>query len=317
MLQAHAGHATIADLVGPELRRSVAAPVTLLATRLADRAGDAAVAVLFYGSALREATLDGVLDFYVVLDRAAAWPGGRLAAAANRLLPPNVGYLEEVVDGRIVRAKYALVTLAQLRHGVQADALDTTLWTRLSQPCACVHARSDADWAHVCDAVARASITAAQWAAALGPRQGDALAYWRALYACTYQVELRLESTARHDVLLAHDPDRYVRLLPEAWRAGGIAFDTEAGGTLRPHLARAERAAALRRWQRRKRLGRPLNVLRLLKAAFTFDGAMDYVAWKVERHTGTRLELRPWQRRFPLLAAPGLYYRLRQRGLLR
>jgi hypothetical protein len=58
-------------------------------------------------------------------------------------------------------------------------------------------------------------------------------------------------------------------------------------------------------------------MLRLLKAAFTFDGGADYVVWKIERHRGVRLQLSPWQRRFPLLAAPGIYWQLRRRGILR
>jgi hypothetical protein len=76
-------------------------------------------------------------------------------------------------------------------------------------------------------------------------------------------------------------------------------------------------AEALRRWRLRSRLGRPLNVLRLLKATFTFDRPLEYVVWKVERHSGERLAVAPWERRFPLLAAPGVYRRLRRRGLLR
>jgi hypothetical protein len=44
---------------------------------------------------------------------------------------------------------------------------------------------------------------------------------------------------------------------------------------------------------------------------------MDYVAWKVERHSGVRIDVKPWQRRFPLLAAPGLYLKLRRLGVLR
>ena len=78
-----------------------------------------------------------------------------------------------------------------------------------------------------------------------------------------------------------------------------------------------ERALAARHWTLRQRLGKPLNVLRLLKAACTFDGAADYAAWKVERHSGVKLELSPWQRRHPLLAAPGVYLQLRRRGVLR
>ena len=56
----------------------------------------ATAAVLFYGSALRDEALDGVLDFYVLTDRPIAWPGSRWTALASRLLPPNVGYLETV-----------------------------------------------------------------------------------------------------------------------------------------------------------------------------------------------------------------------------
>jgi hypothetical protein len=44
---------------------------------------------------------------------------------------------------------------------------------------------------------------------------------------------------------------------------------------------------------------------------------MDDVVWKRERHSGVRIEVSPWQRRFPLLAAPGLYLQLRRRGVLR
>ena len=56
---------------------------------------------------------------------------------------------------------------------------------------------------------------------------------------------------------------------------------------------------------------------RLLKAACTFDNAIEYVAWKVERHSGYRIEPTPFQRRHPLLAAPRLYWRLRRLGVFR
>ena len=130
---------------------------TEVAKQLADRAGGEAVAVLFYGSNLRDARLDGVLDFYVLLDRVGAWPGSRLAALANAVLPPNVGYFEGQVDETTLRAKFALISLAQFSRGVSPGSLDTTLWARFSQPCACVHLRGDADWAPLRDAVAEAA----------------------------------------------------------------------------------------------------------------------------------------------------------------
>lgn len=72
-----------------------------------------------------------------------------------------------------------------------------------------------------------------------------------------------------------------------------------------------------RRWAWRQRLGKPLNLVRLMKAIFTFDGAMDYALWKVERHSGVRPEVTDWERRHPLLAMPGLYRRLRKMNVLR
>lgn len=305
------------SILAEELQRELPPAVATLAAQLAERAHGAAAAVLFYGSNLRDARLDGVLDFYVLLDRVGAWPGPRLAALANQLLPPNVGYIETTVEGQALRAKYALISVAQFRRGVSPAALDTTLWARFSQPCCCAWARSDADCEAATDAVRQAVTTAAAWAAELGPAHGDALAYWRALYARTYAAELRVEKSARGDDLVARDAERYTRLLPEAWRAAGIPFDASADGQLSPLLSPATRAAAARRWALRRRLGKPLNVARLLKAAFTFDGAMDYALWKVERHSGVRPKVTDWQRRHPLLAAPGLYRRLRKLNVLR
>ena len=305
------------SLLAEELQRELPSAVSELAAQLARRANGAASAVLFYGSNLRDARLDGVLDFYVLLDRVDAWPGPRLAALANRLLPPNVGYLEATVQGHALRAKYALISTAQFRRGVSPQALDTTLWARFSQPSCCAWARSDADRDAVTDAVRQAVITAARWAAGLGPARGDALSFWRSLFAHTYAAELRVEKGARGNDLVARDADRYARLLPEAWRAAGMDFDTAEGGELAPRLTPSSRAAAVRRWNVRRRLGKPLNIARLLKAAFTFDGAMDYAMWKVERHSGVRLEITDWQRRHPLLAAPGIYWRLRERNVWR
>jgi len=307
----------LAALLGAELGRAVPAPVTALATELAARAGPDTAAVLFYGSALRDAALDGVLDFYVLTDRPIVWPGSRWTSLAGRVLPPNVGYLETVIGGTTLRTKYAVMTLAQFRRAMSAESMDTTLWARFSQPVACVRTRGDAEAQEVRAAIAEAVITAARWAAMLGPERGEPTDFWRALYQRTYAAELRVERGARADDLVARDAARYAALLPAAWRAGGLAFAVAEDGRLAPALSAKERAAAERRWRRRRRLGRPMNLLRLLKAASTFDNAADYVAWKVERHSGYRIEPSEFQRRHPLLAAPALYLKLRARGVLR
>jgi hypothetical protein len=60
-----------------------------------------------------------------------------------------------------------------------------------------------------------------------------------------------------------------------------------------------------------------LTVARLAKASFTFAGGVDYLAWKISRHSGVPIEVKPWQRRWPLLAAITLLPRLLKRGAIR
>jgi hypothetical protein len=74
----------------------------------------------------------------------------------------------------------------------------------------------------------------------------------------------------------------------------------------------AERARILGWWKRRRRLGKPLNLLRLVKASTTFEGAARYAAWKIERHTGMPVKLTPFRERYPLLAAPQVLLDLRR-----
>ena len=70
-------------------------------------------------------------------------------------------------------------------------------------------------------------------------------------------------------------------------------------------------------WAWRRFEGKTLSVLRLAKASFTFAGGADYIAWKINRHAGTNIQLKPWQRRWPLLAAITLLPRLLKSGAVR
>lgn len=307
----------LTDLLGAELGLPAPAGAQMLAAELARRGGSGVAAVLYYGSTLRAESLEGILDFYVLLDDVGDWPGGPLAHLANRVLPPNVGYLELPHQGQVLRAKFALISLAQFGRRVAPSSLDTTIWARFCQPALCLWQRSAADFNVVTALIADAVVTAAGWAAKLGPTAAQPADYWRALFAHTYAAEVRVEKSGRPQDIVAKHPGRYAQLLPLAWDRAAIRHTAGGDGGLAPQLSVAERAQAARQWARRARWGRPLNILRLLKAAFTFEGAMDYAAWKIERHRGVRIEVKPWQRRFPLLAAPGLYWKLRREKIIR
>lgn len=308
---------SLPQVLAAELDRAAPPGAHELAGELARRGGAATMAVLYYGSTLRAGSLEGILDFYVLVDAVGAWPGSTLAHLGNRLLPPNVGYLALTHDEQVLRAKYAVMTPAQFQQRVGARTRDTTIWARFCQPVVCIWARSPEDRTAVAALVAGAVTRAAWWAAHLGPVQGTAEDFWRALFARTYSAELRVEKTGRVQDIVGRDAARYAQLLPLALQAAGIGHARREDGSIEPFITAVERRRAQRLWARRARWGRHLNVLRLLKAAFTFEGATDYVVWKIERHRGVRIEVTPWQRRFPLLAAPSLYFRLRRLGVLR
>jgi hypothetical protein len=86
-----------------------------------------------------------------------------------------------------------------------------------------------------------------------------------------------------------------------------------AGGYKNPAERRDRRWSALA-WALRRLQGKALSVLRLLKASFTFDGGLPYLAWKIERHSGVALEITPFMRRFPRLGAIGAFWRTWRRG---
>jgi len=308
---------SLIDLLAAELQEPAPDGAMALAAQLAQRGGHAVAAVLYYGSTLRAASLDGILDFYVLVDRVSAWPGSAWAHLANRVLPPNVGYPDLAHEGAVLRAKYAVMTPAQFQARVGERSRDTTIWARFCQPALCIWTRSTADRTAATELVAGAVTRAAWWAAHLGPVSGSAGEYWRALFTHTYAAELRVEKTGRAQDIVARHEERYARLLPLAWSRGRLGNARRDDGTLEPFITASERRRAARLWKTLARRGRQLNMLRLLKAALTFDGALDYVVWKIERHRGVRLEVKPWERRFPLLAAPGIYWRLRRLGVIR
>ena len=86
---------------------------------------------------------------------------------------------------------------------------------------------------------------------------------------------------------------------------------------LAPSLPVSERARVPSRWGRSRRAGKPLNLLRLVKASTTFEGAADYAAWKIERHTGMQVMVTPFRERHPIMAAPGVLWQLWRHTVLR
>ena len=103
----------LAAFLAAELALPAPAGVADVADAVRRRHGDAVAAILFYGSCLRRATSEGVLDFYVLVDAYRPVHRSPALAALNWLLPPSVFYLEHPVGERMLRVKYAVISTRQ------------------------------------------------------------------------------------------------------------------------------------------------------------------------------------------------------------
>lgn len=280
-------------LVAEELNLPVDPRVSALAAAIAQKHGAASRAVLFYGSCLREKQLAGLmLDFYLIVSDYRSAYEKHWLAAANHLIPPNVFYFE--YEGLV--AKYAVLSEPDFARLAGPETRNVSVWARFSQPSRLVWASSLEARERAIEAVARAAPTLL--AAARAGSSERALTLWRRAFALTYGAELRAERKARASSVVELDPERYLRFTGPA---------LEAAQSLRPSGS----------WTRRRIEGKALSILRLAKASLTFAGGADYIAWKINRHAGTDIQLKPWQRRHPLLAGLSLLPRLLKSGAVR
>lgn len=295
----------LSRLVAEELALPVEPAVTAMAAALADRYPHAARAVLFYGSCLRERHLDGLmLDFYLIVsDYAAAYGKGWLAVA-NRVVPPNVFPFAH--DGLV--AKYAVLSEADLARECSMRARSTSVWARFAQPARLVWCRDEAACAAAVAAVAEAPVTLFRQTLPMVAPGASVLDVWHTGFALTYSAELRAERKERASSLVDHDLDRYLRF--------GDAVRAKLDAAGEPSV-NAPSPAAMRRWRRIRRKGKLLTLLRLAKATTTYAGGVDYLAWKINRHAGTAIAVKPWQRRHPILGALTLLPHLIRSGAIR
>lgn len=295
----------VGRVIAAELETAVAAPFLPLAEAVRRRHDPASLGVLLYGSCLRSGEdRDLVADLYLIVERYGQAYRSPLLAWTNRLLPPNVFYIEVPYEDRMVRAKYAVVSLPQLEKLVRPQTLQSYFWARLAQPMRLLWARDGPSRARIADALAQAVVTTIGETRALIDRPDEL--FGRAFQE-SYASELRAEGGERAADLYQFDRARYDRF-------AATLLGPEFAGSADDGAAR-RRAAA--RWRRRRLAGKWLSVLRLIKGAFTFADGAGYLMWKIERHSGVRHDLTPWQRRHPILASSVLFWQLYRKGAFR
>jgi len=292
------------ELVADELGAPVDPRVEAIAGSIAAQHGAASRAVLFYGSCLRERELEGrMLDFYLIVsDYRTAYRKSWLAAA-NRLVPPNVFYFENCG----LASKYAVLSEDDFARECGPGARTSSVFARFAQPSRLVWASSAKARETAIDAVSRATCTLLQLTMPTMTKSEalDVLSIWKKAFSFTYRAEIRAERSSRPGLIVDTDPDRYRRFANAAGYPGEGNWTDE------------ERRASERAWRQFERRGKRASVLRLAKASLTFANGADYIAWKINRHAGTDIRLKPWQQRHPLIAAVTLLPRLLRSGAVR
>ncbi len=277
-------------------------------------------AVLFYGSCLRGGQVDdGIADLYLLVDDYHRAFDSRLQALVNRLLPPNVFYLEVPYEGKTLRAKYAVLTLEDFGKGAHRW-FHSYIWARFAQPSGLIHVRNAKSAAQIQEALARAVHTFVRRVLPQAPELFTSRDLWVTGLRLSYSCELRSESRATAERLFDAAPDYYEAVTREALKAPGLpveALPGEGPACYRLRASSRQRRLNSLAWRLRRVQGKGLSVLRLLKGLLTFENGLDYVLWKIERHSGIRIEVNPALRRFPPLAVCVTFWRLFRKGAFR
>lgn len=313
------GSDPIARIIAEEAGVAVPPQVTAAARVVCAALGDTVGAILFYGSALRDGDIEGkVIDLYALVDRYRTAYDTMPPAVANWVLPPNVYYLSAQGGGRVVRIKYAVISFDQFARQASGRAFTPYIWARFAQPTAVVYARDAGCRDRAVAALRRAALTLMRNGAPLMPPEFSSGDFWPRVLRESYRTELRAETGAKALELYDRNRDRYDAMLDaaSALRLGyrqagaGVGAGSGGGGKYLRTAAGLRVLATRAAWLARRPVGKILSLLRLVKAAFTFSHGVDYILWKVERHSGVKVTATDWQRRHPLMAATVLAWRL-------
>jgi hypothetical protein len=292
-----------------------------LLENLQARHNSAICCTLVYGSCLRSGDIyDGLLDLYLICDSYRAAYGTSLLAAANWVLPPNVFYAEVKQEERTLRSKVTVISLRDFQRGCSRAWFESYIWGRFAQPTHILYSRDPASRTAVEEALLQAARTLLVNAVPALPGSGEVTDLWQQALSLSYSTELRTERSGRAQELAQASRDFYAELTRHHADSLGFPFAVYDDGPAptyetRPDSLRRRRARLA--WSLRRGQGKLLSVTRLVKALFTFEGGLDYIAWKLERHSGEEVIIPDRVRRAPLIFLWGFFWGLYRRGIFK
>jgi len=140
---------------------------------------------------------------------------------------------------------------------------------------------------------------------------------WYTGLSLSYKAELRSERQDNLVQLFDSDRAYYEQLTRAAMPSVPYAveiFESPQGVYYEARIPLRARFRNRSAWNLRRLQGKLLSILRLSKAFFTFDGGLEYIQWKIERHSGVKVDWTPRLKKHPLLAVCVLSWRLYRKG---
>ena len=220
-----------------------------------------------------------------------------LLSALDPWLPPTQIRL---VQGAWL-AKASVLSTTALRRATSTGRKDQFVAGRLFQDVQVVWTRDVTASEEMAAAIESARRVTLDWVSPDLPDRFDAAGYVRQLFRTSFRFEVRPESRGRADALHEAQAARLVpvfeSLLRKLAAQGRLVAHGDGTFSVDPPVSRA-RARATRlflEWSRVR------ATARWPKHAVTFDGWLDYIVRKAERHSGEAIVLTPMESRFPLL----------------
>jgi hypothetical protein len=301
-------------LIEAETAASLPEPVRPWVERLRQLPG--VRAVLFYGSGLwhANAAREGVVyDFYLLVSGYRAFQSGRRLAVAGHLLPPNVYFEEADLGQGPTRCKYAVLTVKQFIRAARGRSFTPHIWSRFAQPYRIAHSDSEALRQSLIEAsvesVLRFHRRVFHLVDTATPRE-----CWQAGLRTTYADELRSEPKSRVDALFDANAHAFTERTVQAVAALPTLAERVSEESVRSRVPPWRRGCYRAALFARRPFAKLVVFLRLVKAGFTFQGGLEYAQWKVERHSGIRVEFSDFHRRHQVLGGLILFWRVVRRG---
>ncbi len=323
---------------GATLRETVAARVLSpgddpaldeAAQRLAVAAAGALDGLIFFGSRRSGAAranafsaydlfviVEAYRPFYEAMSRAGlSGKGPGVLSMVSRWLPPTQYSIR--LEGSPVHVKGSVIRTDTFHRETTKRRRDHFCIGRLFQPSRILYAKDEATRAALVDDLAAAHAATWQWSRPWLPSAFDAGEYGRNALVVSMSGEVRPEPPGRAEALWeAQEKEQtpvFEALLSELAARGEVAQSPRGQGSWSPvQPVGAGEALGLKLYFRRS-MAR--STARWLKHVVSFEGWLDYLVRKANRHGGEPLELSERERRWPLIFLwPRIFRYLRDRN---